>query len=185
MSIYALGSLPLLNITTADNTKYAAYADDISCVGKLRNILTWWNKLNTFGPKLGYFPKANKSWLIVKPEKYETAKVIFKDTNLNITNEGKRHLGAVVGTGEFRKEYVIMRVNEWVTELKLLTKIAKFYPQAAYCAFTSGLRKKFKSVIRTIPNISHLLQPIENVIRQELITSLFEGRTCNDAERQL
>ena len=61
-------------------------ADDISCVGKLRNILTCWNKLNSFGPKMGYFPKTNNSWLIVKQEKYETAKAIFKDTNLNITN---------------------------------------------------------------------------------------------------
>ena len=69
---------------------------------------------------MGYFPKANKSWLIVKPEKYEAAKGIFKDTNLDITNEGKRHLGAVVATEEFRNEYVIMRVNEWVAELKLL-----------------------------------------------------------------
>ena len=169
MPICALGSLPLLNITTTDNKKYAAYADAISCVGKRRNILTWWNKLNTFGPNVGYFPKANKSWLIVKSEKYETAKGIFKDTNLNITNEGKRHLGAVVGTEEFRKEYVIMGVNEWVAELKLLTKI----------------RQKFNYVIRTIPNIRHPLQPIENVIRQEFITSLFEGRTCNDEECQL
>ena len=49
---------------------------------------------------------------------------LFKDTkNLNITNRGKRHLGAVVGTEEFRKEYAIMRVNEWVTELKLLSKM--------------------------------------------------------------
>ena len=105
--------------------------------------------------------------------------------NLNVTNEGKRHLGAVVGTEEFRKEYVIIRVNEWVAELKFLSKVAKFYLQAAYCAFTSGFRQKFNYVIRTIPNISQLLQPIKNVIRQEFITSLFEGRTCNDEERQL
>ena len=59
------------------------------------------------------YSKVNKSWLIVKPEEYETARGIFKDTNLNITNESKRHLGAVVGTEEFRKEYVIMRVNQW------------------------------------------------------------------------
>ena len=58
MPIYALGSLPLFNITTTDNTKYSAYANDIICVGKLKHILTWWNKLNTFGPKIGYFPKA-------------------------------------------------------------------------------------------------------------------------------
>ena len=78
-----------------------------------------------------------------------------------------------------------MRVNEWVAELKLLTKTAKFSPQAAYCGFTRGFRQKFNYVIRTIPNISHVLQPIENVIRQEFMTSLFEGRTCNDEERQL
>ena len=70
-----------------------------------------------------YFPKANKSWLIVRPEKYET-KGIFKDTNLDITNEGKRYLGAVIGKEEFRKEYDIMSVNEWVAKLKLLSKIA-------------------------------------------------------------
>ena len=68
----------------------------------------------------------------MKLEKNETAKAIFKDTNFNITDEGKRYLGAVVGTEEFRKEYAIIRVNDWVTELKLPTKIAKFYPQVAY-----------------------------------------------------
>ena len=43
-------------------------------------MLTWWNKLNT----LDTFQKQKKSWLIVKPEKYETVKGIFKDTKLNI-----------------------------------------------------------------------------------------------------
>ena len=95
------------------------------------------------------------------------------------------HLGALVGIGEFRKEYVIMKVNEWVTELKLLTNTAKFYPQAAYYAFTLGFGPKFNYIIRTIPNISHPLQPLENVIQREFITSLFEGRTCNDEEHQL
>ena len=41
---------------------------------------------------------ANKLWLIVKPEKYETAKRIFKGVHLNIKNKGKRLLGAVVAT---------------------------------------------------------------------------------------
>ena len=78
-----------------------------------------------------------------------------------------------------------MRVNEWVAELKLLTKITKFYPQAAYCKFTPGFRQKLNYFIRTIPNISHLLQPIENIIWVEFITFLFEERTCYDEERQL
>ena len=122
MPIYALGSLPLLNITTTDHTKYSDYADDISCVGKLRNILTWWNKLNTFGAKMGYFPKANRSWLIVKPEKYETAKGIFKDTNLNITNAGKRNLGAAVGYGEVQKGICDYESKEMGSRIKVADK---------------------------------------------------------------
>ena len=121
MPIYALESLQLLNVTTTDNTKHAGHADNIICVVKLRNMWTWWNKSSTIGPKIGYFPKANKSWLIGKPKKHETTKVIFKDTHLNITNEGKWHLGTVFGTEELRKEYVISRVNKWVAKLKLVT----------------------------------------------------------------
>ena len=75
--------------------------------------------------------------------------------------------------------------NVWVAELELLPKIAKSYPQAAYYAFTSAFRKKFSCVIRTIPNISHPLQPLKNVILQEFIISPFKGATCNDLERQL
>lgn len=59
--IYVLRSLLLLNMTTTDSTKVSTYIDDISCVGKLKNILTWWKILNTFGLKIGYFPKATKN----------------------------------------------------------------------------------------------------------------------------
>ena len=49
-------------------------ADDCSCGGKVRDILKWWLFLKTVGPKFGYFPKATKCWLIVKPDKFEEAK---------------------------------------------------------------------------------------------------------------
>ena len=104
MSIYALGSLLLLNVTKADSTKYATYTYDISYIGILKDILTWWNKLNTFGLKTGYFLKVKMLRLTVKPEKYETAEGIFKDAKLNIFNGGKNYLGAVSGTKEYRKE---------------------------------------------------------------------------------
>ena len=71
------------------------------------------------------------------------------------------------------------------SQIKVTDKIAKFYPQATYCVFTSGFRQKFNYVIQTIPHMNHLMQPLESVIQQEFITSLSEGRTCNDEERQL
>ena len=52
----------------------------------------------------------------MKLEKYETPKGILKDTKVSITNEGKRHLRAVLGMKECRNQYVITRVNEWVNK---------------------------------------------------------------------
>ena len=185
MPLYALASIPLLNAISTSNSKHSAYADDLSCAGKIKNLLIWWNILSTTGPKIGYFPKASKSWLIVKPEKYELAKSIFRETSINITIEGKRHLGAVIGSDEFKKSYVDEKVSSWVNELTMLSKIAQFYPQSAYCAYTSGFCHKFNYIMRTIPDIAEQLRPIEEIIRHKFIPAISDNRTCNEAERKL
>ena len=46
------------------------------------------------------FPKASKSYLIVKEDKLGEVRNVFNDSNMNITIEGKRHLGAVIGSNE-------------------------------------------------------------------------------------
>ena len=62
----------------------------------LTSIRDYWGKLTVLGPKYGYFPKASKSYLIVKEDKLGEAMNVFNDSNVNITIEGKRHLGAVI-----------------------------------------------------------------------------------------
>lgn len=49
-------------------------------------------------------------WLIVKLEKIKQQNVYLK-MKLNVTNNGKRQTGAVVGTEEYRKKYVITKKN--------------------------------------------------------------------------
>ena len=39
--------------------------------------------------------------------------------------------------------------------------------------------------MRTIPNISANLQPLENAIRDEFIPAILNGYLCNDLERRL
>ena len=39
--------------------------------------------------------------------------------------------------------------------------------------------------MRTIPNISHLLLPIETTIWNQFIAAITGGRTCNEKERKL
>ena len=53
------------------------------------------------GPPLGYFPNPQKCWLIVKHEKERLAKEIFSETTINITTEGRKHLGAALGFRAF------------------------------------------------------------------------------------
>ena len=58
--------------------------------------------------------------------------------SVNITTAGKRHLGAVIGSKEYKDEYCIDKVKTWADEFKKLAEIAKTQPQAAYIAFTKG-----------------------------------------------
>jgi hypothetical protein len=58
-------------------------------------------------------PKRFKTHLVVKPEHEETARQLFTDTDVNISIEGKRHLGAALGSRTFTEEYVTNKVQGW------------------------------------------------------------------------
>ena len=103
----------------------------------------------------------------------QVTSLLFKDTkNLNITNEGKRHLGAVVGTEEFRKEYAIMRVNEWVTELKLLSKMLNPIHKQHMTHSHQLLAK-----VNSLPPSVHFFLPSENIIFSISITQNLTSRS--------
>ena len=120
MSLYAISLQPLI---TRLQVKSAAsqcwYADDASGCGSLGDVKTWWDELMVSGPPLGYFPNPQKCWLIVKPEKERPAKEIFSETTINITTEGRKHLGAALGSRDFFEEYVDEKVEEWVAQCSL------------------------------------------------------------------
>ena len=84
----------------------------------------------------GYFPNAAKTWLIVKPERLDEAKQQFAGTGVSITVEGKRHLGAALGSRAFTEVYITEKVESWSRCVRRLVNIAKTHPHAA---FTHGL----------------------------------------------
>ena len=133
MAVYAIAVIPLmlmiLEITSElpDNkTKMAAYADDFSAAaGSLENLKYWWEVLCQLGPKFGYFPQAIKSWLIVKPQVFVKATSLFQNTKIQITENGKRHLGAVIGTKTYKEEYVAEKIHTWISELTYVKSNSK------------------------------------------------------------
>ena len=95
MVIYAVAILPLIlmlvnaSLTKNHATVSAGFADDLTAAGKIDELLFWWKKLCSLGHDFGYYPEAIKSWLIAK-QRFETvARNIFRDSEVNVTIEGK------------------------------------------------------------------------------------------------
>ena len=123
-------------------------------------------------------------WLVVKPEKEGRAEEMFAGTGIYITTEGRRHLGAALGSRSYLEHYVGGKVEDRVGEVTRLAEFARSQPQASYAAFTFGLRHRWTYFMRTLPDIETLLQPLERAISDVLIPSLI-GRNCSEAERDL
>ena len=65
------------------------------------------------------------------------AQNLFANSRVNITVEGKRHLGAVIGNTEYRDEYVKGLVKDWDNQLTILSTIAETQLQAGYVTLPS------------------------------------------------
>ena len=183
MSMYTIMMVPLTK-EFHGICKQVWFADDATAGGKLAHLHTWWLALAEKGPKYGYFPKASKSWLIVKESLLEEAQVLFADTEVQITSDDKRHLGAAVGSAVFKNDYISEKVEGWVASIERLAKFAVTQPHAAFSAFTHRLQSRWTFVSRTVPGLVEAFQPIEDAIRTVFIPSLL-GREVNALERDL
>ena len=159
MVIYAIAIIPLIfmlvEIRMQDNnhTKTAAYAGDLTVAGPIDQIRIWWNRLCRSGPKFGYFSEGSKLWIAVRENAKERAQTISDNTKIKIATDGQRHLGTVIGTASFKKNYMKEKINQWIQELRILNKIAWYEPQAAYSCFITGFKHKPTYFMHTIPNV--------------------------------
>jgi len=128
-------------------------ADDACAAGSVLEIWKWWDVLNSLGPVFGYFPNPKKCWITSKPDKEASVKEVFKDTAVNVTVEGQKHLGAVIGSREYLEEYVSEKVTNWVSKITKLAEFALSQPQACYAAYTFGLKHRWTYFLITFPDI--------------------------------
>ena len=184
MPMYAVATIPLIE-KLPDTVTQVWYADDASALGSAANLRVWWDKLAKLGPSYGYFPNSNKTWLVTKESCFSDAAAAFEGTSVNVTCTGRPHLGAPLGTQDYIDTFVSEKVEQWSGDLKLLSAIATTQPHAAFAAFSHGLFSKWSFLSRTISNISHLLQPLETIIRSEFIPSLTGQPPPNNSSRRL
>ena len=66
-----------------------------------------------------------------------------------------------------------------------LATISISYPQVAFAALSHGFSNKWTFLIRTIPNISSYLQPLEEAIRYNLLPVISGKSAFSNLERSL
>ena len=186
MPLYAIATIPLIKrLSSVPDVKQVWYADDASASGRLSSLRSWWDNIQTSGPSFDYHANASKTWLITKEQYLSQAKELFHDSEVNITSEGRPYLGAALGSEEFCDQFVKTKVTEWQQELTLMAKVATSQPHATFAAFIHGYVHKFTYLSRTTPIQDHLLQPLEDVIRTQLIPAWTGRAPPNDLEREL
>lgn len=185
MAMYALAVTPLIAKLQIPNTNQVWFADDASASAELQPLRTWWDSLLKLGPDFGYFPNAQKSWLLVKDDRLEEAMEIFEGSGLNVTTEGRSHLGSALGDVSFVESFVRRKVELWAKEVERLATIAETQPHAAYVAFTRCTMSKWNFLLRTTPEIADMMQPIEDTITAKLIPALTGREAISPLEREL
>ena len=104
MAMYALALVPLLQ-ELKDLSMQVWFADD-GTAGDSFEKMRRWDALCEKGPAYGYFRKTAKTWLIAREDTAEEGRSVFEGSGVQITTEGTRHLGAVIETIKFKKEYL-------------------------------------------------------------------------------
>ena len=179
-------SIPLIReLSSNSKAKQVWYADDAAAAGNIRELANWWSTIREHGPAFGYFVNPAKTCLVVKEEHLQLALNTFASSGIQISSEGARYLGAPLGTQSFTNQFVNEKVSEWQASLETLSSFATSQPHAAYAAMTHGLSNQWLFLQRTIPNLSPLLQPLENTIALKFIPSLTGRKDCSEIEREL
>ena len=144
-------------------------ADDATSAGKIKDLKEWWDIIPKEGEIIGYYVNTSKSWIIIKDvTKLGDAKEQFGNS-IKFTTDGKRHLGAIIGSQSFKDEYVNEKVEKWCQEIERLIKIEETQPHAAYAAYIHGLQHKYTYFKRTIPNLDDYLHRLDELITERLI----------------
>ena len=105
------------------------YTDGSTCVAglKLKSILDWLILLLKEGPKYGYIPEPDKSYLVVHPSMVDAAKKMFAHLKINVV-VGQRFLGAFIGNHKETEKWLEEKITVWIKALKNLSKAAESQP---------------------------------------------------------
>ena len=97
--------------------------------------------------------------------------------------KGRRHLGAIIGSKEYKRQYVSETDRIGYMKLSFCLISIKLFVMKHMLHLSPAIN--MNSHVQTVPDISHYLKPPEHVIRHRFIKSVIHSYERNDTERKL
>ncbi|KAL7502374.1 hypothetical protein ACHAXN_001333, partial [Cyclotella atomus] len=188
MVLYRIALMPLAEHLkrTIPEVLTPWYADDSAAAGQAESCAHALLFLQRFGPIYGYYPEPEKSYFICTVEEEAQAKVAFYSYGLKVQFvRGLRYLGGFIGGNVDKLDWVKNKVKGWVDGVKILASVARRFPQTAFAGKTISLQNEWQYVMRTVPGIAALFDPLEKEIRCTFLPSLLGVPSISAEMRQL
>ena len=191
MMFYAIGILPLTQMLKPDShfiqklklqrklkneTRWTQnwYADDSACISDLEAVLEWLKILIEEGPKFGYFPEPEKSYIVVHPDQVDAANKLFIDYKINVVT-GHRFLGGFIGASEDVEKWVHNKVSIWTKSIERLSQAAKSEPHLANVSLTKSLQNEWNYVQRVVSNVEKPFTLLRLALESTYLPALFDS----------
>ena len=160
------------------------YADDAAMIGSTGTVKRAMLKLQELGPTRGYFPEPSKSVLICRDSDRARAKRDLDEFNFQYA-DGHRYVGGFIGNEASRDSWLDPQIQQWAKGVKILAKISRRFPQAAYAGLAKSLQSEWQYLQRVVPNIGHKFQEVEAAITEHFLPQLLDEEEIPDALRNL
>ena len=184
MLLYGIAILPLIRqLKNPDISKQNWFADDSACFAALNDLVGWLKKLIELGPKYGYFPEPEKSYVIVNPDCLLKAREIFQEFDINVV-EGSRFLGGYIGAEEEKTNWLEKKIDTWVICISILSNAAIQFPQEAFTGFTKCLQSEWFFTQRVLGGKGDHFSRLKDCIRNIFLPKLF-GHVLSEEENDL
>jgi hypothetical protein len=106
---YGILLLPLTRLLKevypAVDQPWYRYADDTGAGAEFDGIQSYFERLQTEGPKFGYYPEPSKSIIVVKEHNRRAAEIYFADLGFTVVT-GYRYLGGFIGEAHEQQDWI-------------------------------------------------------------------------------
>ena len=152
----------------------------MAACGQLECLKEWLDKISKEGPKFGYFPEPDKSYVIVKKEFHDKARDLLGAYGVKIVT-GSGYLG---GNDDEKSKFIQTKVEGWCHKIQKLTEISENYPHETFYYLTKSVQAEWNFVSRVVPQAGDMLIDVEEQLRDKYLCAVF-ARPLQDHERDL